>query len=136
MLLANLLGDGKELTPKAFVHVKGGFAHASKHTVGTMLGSNLELTADVVTYQLAKEIILFVKHQIVKANAASNKDLFYARYRFCLLDELGVFGVIDLQVFARCGRKTLAIGANAMLKLTVAGGVAEICGRAAGDQRG
>ena len=68
-----------------------------------MLGSNLELTAYVIAYELLEEGIVFVKHQVIETNAASDKDLLDARNCLCLLDELHIFAVIDLDVLAGRG---------------------------------
>ena len=43
-----------------------------------MLGGNSELTAYVVVYKLSEKFVAFVLNQIVKADSAADKYLFYA----------------------------------------------------------
>ena len=128
LLLADGFGDGEEFFAEALVHREGRFAHAGKHRVGAMLGRDLELTADVILHQLAEKGVVGIGHEVIKANAAADKDLFHLRERLDLLDQLHVFGVIHLQILAGGGGEALASCANAVLELLVAGGIAEVCG--------
>ena len=96
-----------------------------------MLGSDLELTADVVSDKLLEEPIVAVGKQIVKSDSRAHEHLFYLRKRLDSLKELYVFGVICDKILARSGREALASRADSVAKLLFAGRVAEISRRAA-----
>ena len=60
LLFSNFVCNIKELLAEFFIDLKIGFSHASKHRRGAMLGRDLELTADVISHELAEERIVFV----------------------------------------------------------------------------
>ena len=96
-----------------------------------MLGCDLKLSADIIPYKLFKERIVLIKHKIVKAYPGSYEYFFHTPDCFDLLYKLKIFRVIYLQIFARCGRQTLSVCANAVFQLFIAGGITEICRRSA-----
>ena len=50
---------------------------------------------------------------------------------FDLFKHTHIFGMVYFKIFARCGCKALFSGANAVLLLLFAGGIAEVCRRTA-----
>ena len=57
------------------IHILAGLAHLRQHLRRNMLRCNLEQTADVVSAQLVKELLLLIGKQIIVANTAANKHL-------------------------------------------------------------
>ena len=56
-----------------------------------MLGSHLQLTADVIPNQLAEEILLGIQQKIIESDPRSNKDPLDPRKLLDLGDEMEIF---------------------------------------------
>lgn len=54
-------------------------AHSVKHRSGAMLGCDLKLTADMVSYQFPEKGIAFICHYIIKAYSRTDKYIFNFR---------------------------------------------------------
>ena len=85
----------KVCLPEAVIDLNGAFAHALEHAVTDMLGSDLQLSADMVSdkflYKKPSGFLIRAKHQIVKADTTSYEDLldsWYRSYRLKLPDIL------------------------------------------------
>ena len=131
MLLAEGFGQFKVTLAEFLVHAEVGLAHTAKNRGRTMLGRDLELTADVVAYKLLEKALIGICKQIVEADARADKYLLYPRQRLDSFDKLDVFGVICHEVLAGRGREALARRADSVAELLFAGGVAEVRRRSA-----
>ena len=127
LLLAKSRTKLEILFAEALVNAEMRFTHAIQYTVGAMLGRNLELTADMVTHQLAEKAVIPIRHQIVKSDTGTDKDLFHTGNCLNGLQQSDILAVIDHQIFTRGRSEAFAIGANARLFLLFAGGCTEIC---------
>ena len=106
-------------------------AHIVQHPVRDVLGRDLELAGDVVQDQLLQKGGIGVGQQIVKTDAAADKDLFDARQGAELLQQGDIVPMLRDQIFARAGEQALPRRTGAGSRLFVAGGAAEICRRPA-----
>ena len=116
---------------ESIIHGDRRLAHIAEDVITAMLGSDLKLTADVIFHELLEEGLVLIAHHIVEAYSRTNKHLFDLRERRHTTKKLDVFGVIDLEVFTRRRCKALAVCADAVLQLMIAGGIAKIRRRTA-----
>ena len=121
----------KKLVDKAAVNVEMGFAHIPQHAGRHMLGSNTQLTADMIPDQRLKKVVIFVAHQIIVTDARADKDFFDTLELTQLVEQAEIIAVIGVKIGAGCGVQTGAVGAGALLELFFAGRLAEVCRRAA-----
>ena len=96
-----------------------------------MLGRDLQLSANVITHEILEKFFVFIENEVVKADARADKDLFDARNGTDLAEHTQIFGVINDEIFTRLGRKTFSALTHAAFFLSLAGGMAEVCGRTA-----
>ena len=61
LLFSQILSDAVELILKLVVGLNGGLAHQLQHVVGAMLGSHLQLSADVICHDLAEEGVVCIR---------------------------------------------------------------------------
>ena len=99
--------------------------------VGAVLGSNLELTADMLFDKAAEERIAFVCEHIIIPYAGADEHLLYSGDALDALQQLDVFAVVGDEVRTRGRRETAAIRAYAVLELPLACGTAKIRRRTA-----
>ena len=67
-----------KLIAKALVAFDMRLAHLIEHRRRTMLGSDAELTADMIAHKLLKELVAFVLHQVIEADTAADEHFFNA----------------------------------------------------------
>ena len=106
-------------------------AHFLKNMVGDVLRRDLELPGDVIAHQLPEKRLGSVRQQIVKADAAADKDLLDAGELSQLPQQRHIIAVVGEHVFARLREQALPVRARALRELLFARGLAEVCGRAA-----
>ena len=128
LLLADFFGLLVEALAEAVEVLNVRFSHHIQNVVDTMLGSNLELAADVIFDQLLHEGRVGVCDGIVVADAGADKDLFDPLDAAQLAQQLDIFGVVDVHVGTGLGSQTFAVLAKTILQLFFAGGIAEVCG--------
>ena len=75
LLFACLLAQLVELILELVEGLDGGLAHVGEGIGGAVLGRDLQLAGNVVLHQLFEEGVVGVGHQVVKADAAADKDL-------------------------------------------------------------
>ena len=131
LLLVVLLVQLCVLIHEALVNLNGRLAHVAENAVDAMLGSDLQLTADVMAHELSEEVAVLVLQHVVKADAGADENLFDSGYLPQLAQQGKVVAVVCVQIGAGRGGKTAAIGAHALFQLLGAGCVAEIGGGAA-----
>ena len=96
-----------------------------------MLGSHLQLTADVVGNQLSEKALILILNKIVKADARTDKHLFNSLNFTQLAEHCKILTVVNLQGGAGLGSQALFILAKACRQLFLAGRSPEIGGGAA-----
>ena len=96
-----------------------------------MFRRDLELTADMITDKLLEKFIVFIVNEVVEANTRTDKDLFDFGERTDAAKQMQILAVVDHEVFAGLGRKAFSALAHTAFFLSLAGGRAEVCGRAA-----
>lgn len=72
LLVQLLIFCGKALIDRVL-----GLTHELQYRVADVLRRNLQLTGDMIFHQLPEEAVVLVGQQIVKPNAASDKNLFH-----------------------------------------------------------
>ena len=82
-------------------------------------------------YHFPQEGVVLIAHEVIKADAAADKDLLDAGEFPELTKETEIVLMIHLQIFTGSGEQTLAVGAYALGELLGAAGVAEVCRGAA-----
>ena len=123
--------QGKVFLHKPVVHRVPGFAHAAEHRVGYMLRGYLQLSGNVVLYQLPEEGVLFICQQIVKADAAADEDLLDPGYLPQLAQQVHIVAVVGVHILAGGRVQALPPAAGALGHLLFTGRVPEIGGGAA-----
>ena len=131
LLLATLTAEVEIPLAEGLVDVEVGLAHASQNRGGAMLGGDLQLTRYVILHQLTEEGVVGIGQQVVEADARADEYLFHLGQSLDGLQKLNVLGMVGDEVGAGLGGEALTAGAHAALQLLPAGGVAEVCGRAA-----
>ena len=99
LLLAQLLVHPGKFFHEAPVHFAAGLAHKPGYPVRNMLRSNLQLAADMMLTQLPEKIVLG-QHEIVEADAGTDKDLLDLWQLPELSQELQIAGMACRQVLA------------------------------------
>ena len=131
MLEPCLLAKSKILLSKRLVNPHGRLSHHRKSIIGAMLGSNLELTRNMVLHKLSEERVVGVTHQIIESDSGPDEYALHACDALYLTKHIRILGVVHLQIFTRRRRKALSVRTNAYLLLFVARRVSEIRGRTA-----
>ena len=126
LLLAQLLVDLPVFAHKAVIHAAVRLAHQLQHRVGDVLGRHLQLAGHMVFHQLTEEGFVLVAEQIVKADAAADKDLFHSGQGAELAQQGQIVAVIHLKIAAGIGEQALPVLARAVGQLLAAGGLAEV----------
>ena len=103
-----------------------GFAHLVQHHRRAVLGSDLQLTADMVHYQLLHELVVLVLDEVVVTYSRADKDLFHALDLAYLTQHGKVFAVVNFKCGTGGGSKALLAHAKSLGELLVAGGTAEV----------
>lgn len=93
-----------------------------------MFRRNLELTADVISNEILEEILVFVKDEIVEADARTDEDLFDLGNRADAAKEMQIFRMIHDKIFARLGSEAFSSLTHTAFFLTLAGGLTEVGG--------
>ena len=107
-------------------------AHLVQNMIDTVLGSHLELTADVVFDQLLQKGGIGVGVEVVVADARADKHLFDPFDAAQLAQQLDRYShVVNLQLRAGLGCQTFSVLAQTVFQLLFAGGIAEVCRRPA-----
>ena len=106
-------------------------AHFIKNHCRAMLGSNFELTADVILAELAEKSSVLVGQKIVKSETGADKHFFDAGQGAELSKERKVVAVVHLEIGTGLRVQTAAVLAGAVCHLLAAGRCAELGGRAA-----
>ena len=106
-------------------------AHGGKHRVAHMLGRQAQLARDMVADKLVQELVRFVGQCVVKAHAASHKDLLDAGQLSQVTQQIGVGVLLNHHVAAQLGPHAALVRAHAVLCLLVTGRAPKVCGRPA-----
>ena len=80
------------------------FAHFVKHSRRAMLGSNLELTADVMGNKLSEKAVVLIRKHIIITDSRTHENLFDFRKR--------TYGTKNIQILQSM------VNYNLMLQLT------------------
>ena len=80
-------------------------AHFIKNGCRAMLGRNLKLTADMVLHKLSEKGIVLIPEQIIIPYARTDKDLFNIRQLPHTAQNIEIFAVVNIQIFAGLRRK-------------------------------
>ena len=96
-----------------------------------MLGCDLELAGDVILDELGQKRTALVLKEIVVADARADEDLLHAGDRAKTTQQLDIFRVVGIEIFAGVGGKAVLVAAHAALQLILARRVAEVGARAA-----
>ena len=131
LLHAVLPVEGKVFLHKLIVDRILGLAHPGQNGIGNVFRGNLQLSGNVVLHQLLQEGILFVCQQVVKADAAADKDLLYSGELAQLPQQGNIVAVVGVHVLAGRGVQALPPAAGTLCQLLFTGGMAEIGGGAA-----
>ena len=123
--------QGKIFLHKLIIHRVPGLAHPGENRVGHMLRGDFQLTGNVVLHQLPEKGVLFVRQQIVEADAAADEHLFDAGELPQLAKQCDIVRVVGVHILAGGGVKALPPAAGTLTQLLFTGRVAEICGGAA-----
>lgn len=91
-----------------------------------MLWSDLELSADVVLDDFPQECVAFVRHDIIVAQARTDKHLFDAGQSANFPKQGNIVSMIHREIFAGSGVKALTRRAGTARQLPLAGGTAKI----------
>ena len=113
------------------IDIASRLSHDGKNLGTDMLGSNFQLTADVILTELPQKGIRGICHDIVIPEARADKDLLDARQLTDLSQQLDIIRMIHHEVFTGLREETLTVFAGAVFELLVAGRTPEIGGRAA-----
>ena len=108
-----------------------GLAHVVQGVGHTVLRGHFQLAGDVVLDQIGEKLPAGVLHQIVKADARADKDLFHLGQLPQLPQEHHVVGVVGVQVGAGLRGQTGPVFTQTVLELLLTGGVPEGGGGAA-----
>ena len=65
-------------------------------------------------YHFSEEGSVLVAHQIIKADAAADEDLFYTGQFPQFSQQIQIISVIHIQIFAGGGKEALAIGTDTL----------------------
>src|SRR5574344_1271113 len=87
----------------------GALTHQGKHAVAHMFGGDFELTADMIETKLPEKSFIFVHHEIVKTDAASDENFFYTGKCTKLLKQCDVFSVVNFYIWTRMGAHTVTV---------------------------
>ena len=96
-----------------------------------MLGRNLKLSRNVSCNQSSEKAIVIIVYKVIVANTRADEHLFNSLNSLNLRKKPFVLTVVNLEILAGCGSKTLLVFAQASVFLTFTGGEAEVCGGAA-----
>ena len=91
-----------------------------------MLGGDFELSRDIILYELSKEGVIFIEHEVIESYSRAYKHLFDLRQFFDLFYKLNILAMIDLEVFTRGWCEAFSVCADAVAELFIAGGVSEV----------
>ena len=105
-----------------------GLAHHIKHSSGAVLGSDFQLTAYVVFDKLTHKLVVLVLDKIIVSYAAADKNSLYTFNFTYLTENVKIFLMIYLKIFAWLRRKALSALAQTVFQLMCAGGGTEVCG--------
>lgn len=99
-----------------------GLAHHIKHSSGAVLGSDFQLTAYVVFDKLTHKLVVLVLDKIIVSYAAADKNSLYTFNFTYLTENVKIFLMIYLKIFAWLRRKALSALAQTVFQLMCAGG--------------
>src|SRR5574344_238950 len=116
---------------KLFVHFVRAFPHKAEHAVAYVFGRNFKLAGNVMFAQFAEKCSVFVHHQVIKPDAASDKNFLYSWPRAAFAQKLNVLAVVNFHVRARVCPHAVSVRASSALRLKLACVVAEVCSRSA-----
>ena len=123
--------QGKIFFHKPVIYRVPGLAHPGEDGVGYVLRGDLQLAGNVILYQLPEKGVLFVRQQIVEADAAADEHFFDPGELSQLAKQGNVVRVVGVHVLAGGGVQALPPAAGALTQLLFTGRVAEIGGGAA-----
>ena len=76
LLLAELFGYPEVFFLEFVIKSYARLPHHSKHVIAAVLGSHLQLTADIIAHKLSEEAVITVMHQVIISDTRTDKDLF------------------------------------------------------------
>ena len=117
---------------EALEHLGRGLAHAAQHAGADVFRGHLELAADVVGDEFAQKRPVLIREGVVKAHAGAHEHLFHPGNFAQGAEDVHIFAVAGVEVFAGLGEEALFALAGPAFKLALAGGLAEV-GRGAAD---
>ena len=131
LFLADFLAFLIETLAEAVEVLNVRFAHLVQNMVDTVLRCNLELSADVVFYQLLHKGRVWISDCIIVADARTDKHFLDSLDLAQFAQQVDIFAVVDVHVRTWFWSQTLAVLAQAVFQLLFAGRIAEVCGWAA-----
>lgn len=120
LLLADAFRDLKETLLKRLVCLDVRLSHFVENCRRAVLRSDLELTADMIFYQLAHELVVLVSHEIVVSDSRAYKNALYALDLAYLPQHPEIFAVIGFERRTRRRRKTFLSHTQALAELLFA----------------
>ena len=131
LLAPVLFVHGAVLVPEFFKHVEVRLSHVVEHARHAVLGRDLELAGDVVFDELGQKGTSLVLEQIVIPDARADEDLLHAGDRAKTTQQLDIFRVVGIEIFAGVGGEAVFVAAHAALQLILARRMAEVGARTA-----
>ena len=129
LLQTELAVDLLKFLHKAVIDLDLRLAHLLQYAVGDVFRCHTHLSGDVILADLAEELLIRVRHEVIEAEAGPDEDLLHARQRTHFAEQLYIVAVIDLQVLARLRPETFATDTGALRELLLAGWSTELGGR-------
>ena len=126
---SELVVDLLKFLHEAVVDLDLRLAHLLQYPVRDVLWCHTHLSRDVILADLAEELLIRIRHEVIEAEAGSDKDLLHPRQRTHFAEQLHIVAVIDLQVLTRLWPETFATDTGALRELLLAGWSTELGGR-------
>ena len=98
LLESELLVDLLKLPDEGIVNLHLGLSHLLQHVVGNVLRCHPHLPADMIRTDFPQELLVGIRHEVVKAEAGTHENLLHAGQGTHLPQKLHVVAVIHPEI--------------------------------------